>query len=850
MSKKPNSGKKTSLSQFGLLDMDMDDGDDELLDLSDDDIDLEAELALISDGGGGKPAKPKKPAPVPAANLDVMIAQSLKDVPSDEDVSDEDDPELLNELKELAVDDDESPPAPPPRTSRPAPPPPGAPASAQNSTISLLQDRISNYTLAEKNAKASGESSRARRFGRGLKTLNDLLKQAKAGKPINDEDIPPPVSMGKSAAPQSAPEPVAAVESTPVLDPVPTAPESDDEPPSLPEPREPPPPPPPIESETTDLDPEKQRGLQMILQRKEEFKAAALSSKRSGDKAMAIEFMKVVKQFDLVVDAYKAGQEMDLAELPTPQAIEAAFKSQAKEEAHVQTSEDPEPPAAAAASEAVVTASTVEEALKQRLAAFEQQEAKAKEEGNSSKARRMGRIVKQYKDAIRLHAAGKPIPVDELPTPAGHGPLPTGGGGGTAPAPAPAPAPRPAPPAPSTPPSASSSRHEKQLALLLHRQKQFKEAAIKAKKAGDIEQAKEYLRAAKGFDTVIEAARGGLVVDLQSLPLPPRAKTQLENTFDIVSAEDCGPSSDGPTTITADDDDVLSRLHQQLTSQLKLCLANRDHNKAMGHIAEANRFEHLAITVQQDLDVVAVAKRLGQNPPKFHYESRQFSVVQCNTDLNENDLELTIVRGIAYNVPNPKDVDTYVKFEFPFPQEAPVSDRTSLIKDTNSPEYNAVFPLVIQRGSRPCLRVFKRHGIKLEVYSRGDIPHPIVQSPTNTRACHERSVPCSFVFGNLRRLLVIGQFSGWSLYGDCTIQKNKSGWFRSDTLLGACTVKLAPLETQVTIHEAFPTRRRFFRSKVARAHAATAATSGTLYAQVAAHRQLTAFPADKKLSTI
>lgn len=73
----------------------------------------------------------------------------------------EDDPELLSELKELAIDDDDAPP-PPPRTSRPAPPPPGA-ASGQSSTLSLLQDRISNYALAEKNAKESGESSRARR---------------------------------------------------------------------------------------------------------------------------------------------------------------------------------------------------------------------------------------------------------------------------------------------------------------------------------------------------------------------------------------------------------------------------------------------------------------------------------------------------------------------------------------------------------------------------------------------------------------------------------------------------------------------------------------------------------------
>ncbi|XP_063838387.1 coiled-coil and C2 domain-containing protein 1-like [Ostrinia nubilalis] len=1148
MFKKPSSGKKTNLSQFGLLDVDIDDDGDEPMDLSDDDVDLEAELAAIS-GGGPKRHRPRKPAPVASANLDAMIAASLKDIPSDEeDTGDEDDPDLLSELKELAIDDDEAPP-PPPRAARPAPPPPGAPTSGQSSTISLLQDRISNYAMAEKAAKESGESSKARsvlilsfiviftclpplgaptsgqsstisllqdrisnyamaekaakesgesskarRFGRGLKTLNDLLKQAKAGRPVKDEDIPPPASIGKPAPPPEAPidpEPVA-MEPEPVsMDPEPSAPEPE-EPPSLPEPSHPPPPPPNVE----EVDPEKQEGLNVILKRKEEFKLAALSAKRAGDKTLALEFLKVVKQFDLVVDAYKAGQEMDLNELPTPQMIEAAVKGQKeesqvqtsevdaykagqemdlnelptpqiikpavrgqkeesqvqtsevdannelhtpqmkeaavkgqKEESQVQTSEEPAPAPPTTDSDGLITASTVDEALRQRLAAFQQQEAKAKEDGNSSKARRLGRVIKQYQDAIRLNAAGKPIAGDELPTPAGYAPLPTGGvsmirtpmrvkqeakakedgnsskarrlgrvikqyqdairlnaagkpiagdelptpagyaplptGGSPAAAPAPAPrAPAPTPPSPApsrgsqatppsrhdkqlalllhrqkqfreaaikakkagesgqqqgsqatppsrhdkqlalllhrqkqfreaaikakkaghapsrhdkqlalllhrqkqfreaaikakkagsqaTPPSRHDkqlalllhrqkqfreaaikakkgqqqgsqatppSRHDKQLALLLHRQKQFREAAIKAKKAGDIEQAKEYLRAAKGFDSVIEAAKGGLVVDLKSLPLPPRAHKQLENTFDIVSAEDCGPSDEGPSTITMDDEDVLSRLHNQLTAQLKLCLSNRDHNKAMGHIAEANRFEHIAVSVKQDLDVVAVAKRLefnlrcpitmddedvlsrlhnqltaqlklclsnrdhnkamghiaeanrfehiavsvkqdldvvavakslGQNPPKFHYESRQFSIVQCNTDINENELELTIVRGIAYNVPNPKEIDTYVKFEFPFPQDAPVSDRTALVKDTNSPEYNARFSLAIQRGARPCLRVFKRHAIKLEVYSRG-------------------------------------------------------GWFRSDALLGSATVKLAPLETQVTLHEAFP----------------------------------------------
>ncbi|KAI8427459.1 hypothetical protein MSG28_001994 [Choristoneura fumiferana] len=812
---KPSSGKKTNLAQFGLLDMPDVDDDDEPMDMSDDDIDLEAELAAI---GGSARQRPRKPVPVLAAKLDAMIAASLQDVPSDEDVSaDEDDPELLSELNELGLD--EAAPAPP--GPRAAPPPP---ASTDSSTISLLQDRITNYTVAERNAKASGESSRARRFGRGLKTLNDLLKQAKAGKSISNDDIPPPVAVG--AAPPGEPVPAPPEAPRPPLRTAPSVPESprspravslppDDPPtppprahePSTPEPREPPPPPP------VEANPARQQGLQIILKRQQEFKAAALASKHAGDKPLALEYLKVVKQFDMVVAAYRGGEEMDLSELPTPDMVAAGVRSQRGEEQmqgatevvkqfvlvvaadrggeemdlnmiaagmrpqrgeeQIQgaTESPPEPPPTEAP--ALITATTMEEALRQRLAGFQEQEAKAKEQGNSSRARRMGRIVKQYQDAIKLHAAGRPVPVDELPPLAGYGPIPTDGAP-TPPAPASAPASRPAPAQPAA--SQKATRYDKQLVLLLHRQKEFREAALKAKKAGNIEQAREYLRAAKGFDAVIDAAKGGLAVDLKSLPLPPQAKKQLEHTFDVVTAEDCTPPDDSPASpMTGSDDDVLTRIQQQLMSQLKLCQTNRDHYRAMGNIAEMNRFENHAVRVKQDLDVIVVAKsnivapsescalsrleassfyqqlfadRLNQAPPKVHFESRQFAVVQCNTDLNENDLELTIVRGISYNVPNPKEVDTYVKFDFPYPQDAPVSDRTSQVKDTNNPEYNAVFPLAIHRGARPCLRVFKRHGIKFEVYSRG-------------------------------------------------------GWFSRDSLLGTATVKLAPLETQVTIHEAF-----------------------------------------------
>lgn len=113
---------------------------------------------------------------------------------------------------------------------------------------------------------------------------------------------------------------------------------------------------------------------------------------------------------------------------------------------------------------------------------------------------------------------------------------------------------------------------------------------------------------------------------------------------------------------------MLSRLEEQLTKQLKMCLSTRDHHKALGDITGVNRFENLALSVTRDLDIVRLAHRRCEDVPSYHYENKVFSIVKCCTDLNDNDVEVTILRGINFNCPNPKDVDTYVKVEFPFPQ--------------------------------------------------------------------------------------------------------------------------------------------------------------------------------------
>lgn len=92
------------------------------------------------------------------------------------------------------------------------------------------------------------------------------------------------------------------------------------------------------------------------------------------------------------------------------------------------------------------------------------------------------------------------------------------------------------------------------------------------------------------------------------------------------------------------------------------------HHKALGDVAETNRFDNLALDVQRDLDIVSMAHRRGGKIPKFRFEQKSFNIVKCNTDLAETDFELQVVRGISYNVTKPREVDTFVKVEIPNPQ--------------------------------------------------------------------------------------------------------------------------------------------------------------------------------------
>ncbi|XP_012137111.2 lethal (2) giant discs 1 isoform X1 [Megachile rotundata] len=762
-----------SLAQYGIFEVPetFDNLGNDFMGDDDNDDDLEAELAALTTGDDSTP-RPKQRAvrkPVPKADLDAMIAESVKDI-NDEDISDgEDDPELLSELKMITGDESDEKASPEVEESTEQSESQG---DNKHNTIVFLQERLKMYQIAEKKAKQENEPGKARRFGRGIKTLKELIHNAQEEKDIDENDIPPPLPSSAtgivSQSNESKPEDSPAAE---------TITETENNTPQE-----------PVPAKTID-----EEALQLLKSRQQEYKVAAVAWKRAGNIKEALQYISVVKQFDIVIAAVTAGDTVDLSDMPPPPNTPesntpiASPEKTEKVENETQGTSSAEPTGQAEVKPATVE--NLELALKERLEVYRRTKTAAESEGNSSKARRYGRICKQFEDALKLHARGKPVPLDELPTPPGFPPLfvatqsstpvPAVEKGEEQPESTPQTIPdsepseeksSPSPKSPVSPPRAQRgkkqsqkvTRADKQLALLQQRQHELKQAALNAKKDGDIELARTYLRQAKGMDPLIEASVAGLPVDMSSIPLSPRAKIELndsitssgDDTFVILNNED------GLEEATATDEQIYENLESQLMKQIKWCLCTRDHSKALGDVPGYNRWERLALSYKKDLDMLRVRKRDALPPPLHHYETKTYAIVQSCTDLSDGDVEISIIRGVNYS----KEGDTYVMFEFPYPSDNPPADRTATIKGTCNPEYQAVFPLtgIIDRSSRQCQRAFKRHALKCQVWAKGCSLNPFL---------------C------------------------CT---NPSGFFRSDSLLGTVTVKLQPLESKCELHDSFP----------------------------------------------
>ncbi|XP_061775610.1 coiled-coil and C2 domain-containing protein 1B-like isoform X1 [Nerophis ophidion] len=738
-----------------------------------DDPDLEAELASLTGGKSAANAegraRSKGRSPMPMEDIARMADACMRDVDEEEDDDNvEDDEDLLAELQEVVGESEETVCS---SAAKPQPSPPSqetnVPAAAPGSLQHTLEERLAMYKMALQNAKAASEGAKARRLERGLKTLETMIGSIKKVRQVNEAQIPPPVATGapsgatskplhlSSAIPSPADQPVESEATTPEIvtaaseeeqNTLASAPEvlmSEPAKPSHPQTEE------PLEQQD-----KSQQVLTMLQERQRQYKMAALRAKKEGDAGQAMLHLKTSKGFDSMIEALKQGQAVDLDSLP-PSPPGAGGSSTASVKLNTQV---PQPAAAAPAPQAPKDAL---EALEQRRAKYMESSAEAKTSGEDRKARMYDRIAKQYQSAIRSHKAGKMVNFDELPVPPGFPPIPgqkstTAEHGlvaaleaaskiastddaaasadedaeekekeveikqdeehkkSTLSVPASSQGRRRSPSAsPGTPSTRQlSAAAAQQLEFLEGRRKQFMKAALHAKQKNDMEQARVFLRNAKGLEPMIEAARNSQVVDVSTVPSPPGDEDE-----DFVLVHHCDVNLSEKT------EQIYVQLAKILKEQREKCLTHSKQFTHLGNVAETTKFEKMAESCKASLEVLKVSQAKGLPAPTHHFEDVTFHTVRMFPDLSSTEMVVLIVK--AMNLPAPSgvqtgDLDAYVKFDFPYPStEQAQRHKTNVIKNTNCPEYNQSFTLTINRNHRGFRRVVTSKGLKMELLHKG-----------------------------------------------------------------------------------------------------------------------------------
>ncbi|XP_037361876.1 coiled-coil and C2 domain-containing protein 1A isoform X2 [Talpa occidentalis] len=695
---------------------------------------LEAEfLALV----GGQPQtleKLKGKGPLPMEAIEKMASLCMRD-PDEEEGTDEEDVEadddLLAELNEVLGEEQ--------KTLESQPPVAQAKAAATSPGVeATLQERLVLYQTAIESARQAGDGAKIRRYDRGLKTLENLLVSVRKGNTIDEGDIPPPVAVGKGPAvtpshtlmptqltPANPPTPESRVT---VEGPLPIAPAS-----SL--------------GSTKPPGPCSPGPLAQLQSRQREYKLAALHAKQQGDTSTAARYFRVAKSFDAILEALNRGESVDLSRLPPPpDQLPSDPPSLLPQPATTMVPSTPEVP---------TPPKTLLEALEQRMERYHAAAAQAKTKGDQRKSRMHERIVKQYQDAIRAHKAGRAVDVAELPVPPGFPPIqgleateptqpnlvgvletamklanqdegledeededPKKPNSPSAPVTQSKAPPSRTPQSGSAPtakaaPKGTSTRAQQQLAFLESRKKQLLQAALRAKQKNDVEGAKMHLRQAKGLEPMLEASRNGLPVDITKVPPAPVNK----DDFALVQRPDPGLSQESARR--------YGELTKLIRQQHEMCLNHSSQFTHLGNIAETTKFEKLAEDCKRSMEILKQAFARGLPTPNARFEQRTFSVIKIFPDLSSNDMLLFIMKGINLPTPqglSPGDLDVFVRFDFPYPNvEEAQKDKTSVIKNTDSPEFKEQFKLCINRSHRGFRRAIQSKGIKFEVVHKGGL---------------------------------------------------------------------------------------------------------------------------------
>ncbi|CAF4848316.1 unnamed protein product [Rotaria sp. Silwood1] len=759
---KEGGGGEALMQQLGFQMPNFDEPNLNAIDDDDDDDDLEAELKQMQQDVGGHASKrskanSKKPgnaAPdLQSFHNDVNKLLTDIDRPiNDDELSEGDEEDLLAELHDIAGEIESEQQDKHIETKQ-------VQSISNSNILSILEIRLDMYKKAVETAKTSGDASKIRRLDRQLKLIQELLQSARIGAQINENDIPPElfIPTSSSSQPKIISEDVSVRDSSLPPSSLPSATSlSIDNKPIISQQSA------PIVSASNTNDAAIER-----------LKSLALQAKRDGDINKAKEYliqMKTLQGGATVVS--------NPAPAPLPPSVPSSS-------AHIEipnNNPDDDDSSALIVPLKAPEPRTVMEALQQRHEELVKRHQEAISKGESSKARRMDRLAKQYQEAIDATRKGRPFDYNELAELPGFAPIPiqqskppqvqpsttgtiaaTGASGKPLQSPtlvrsSQAPQQRTTLPTSSIPQQQTSlpttsipqveskpstnTRKDQQLQTLHLKKEQYIKFALQAKQKGDIDTAKKHLLASKEIEKKIESVESGLSIDMNQIS--ELANENIEIIHEDELTEELRQS---------DRDTIYRRLEDDLLRQMQLCARNQQMYAQMegsNNIKQANEFKILEQRCAHDIEQLRKCFQQGLKPPVFHYETRKLNIIQVNDDLTDQDLEVNVLRGINLRVPSgfsSTSIETYVIIEFPYPPETPQTARTRHGTGSINAEYSgSIHKFHIKRNDGKFKRLMSRKELKLSIFYR-------------------------------------------------------VGFLRTDRQLGIASIKLAPLEQTPTIHE-------------------------------------------------
>ena len=317
-----------------------------------------------------------------------------------------------------------------------------------------------------------------------------------------------------------------------------------------------------------------------------------------------------------------------------------------------------------------------------------------KNNGQDMKAKMQVRLSGQYKEAIAQMKKGRPVNVAELPLVPGLPKLIDMPYAKSAPVPTPGPSqPKPGPsqskPGPSavpvSPQKPSMTVHQKanevtgdtaeknQLRFLLTRQEQFKEAALAAKKVGDLAKAKEMLLNAKKIEPMIRASEGGLPVDIRNIPVPPQSGVSrgLMRQFSLGA------------------DDQLQDIEKAILSQLNFCDQHRTAFNERNDSRSVMIYEKLMTETKTDLLHFRQLLQTGQRPNiKVVHLTLPTLKESVEKGITDDQLEVKVIAIEKLKLAEgykPNHLAIYVKCTFAFPHDAHQTAKTQIVLGTENP---------------------------------------------------------------------------------------------------------------------------------------------------------------------